>query len=454
MKLPTLWLVLAGVEGLSLAALPVFSEEVPRQDAVASAEASSPASLHEAWMKAVAEERDQDARNLSAQYVHALTQQANRGNTDAMVELGKFFSAGSPAYPRNLEEARSWFEKAAQLGHADSQYHLAFMYQHGQGGEKDEAKAMQWFFESRKNMEVRASQGDAEGAFWVGMMYFKGEGTQEDKKLAFDWMIKAADMGSKVAPSLLAYMYRDGLGTDRSPESAFKWFLKSAEQGRPDAMMETALAYKNGIGVESNLEQARHWFSRAAELKNPYALRELASLLKSGEGGEKNLPQARAYFIQAASYGEPWSAVEASRMILEEDNDVSDDDVKQARALLFTAADRFRSPLGQHELGLFDWTHGDKESGVYWTRMAATAGYAPAMERMGKLSLIPFSGVTWNPVAAWQWWDAAAKSGNTDARAQANWLLWGGGAFLLIAITSFLLWVNRWINRKWAAEEK
>lgn len=455
MKLLNLWFVIAGVGGLSMAALPVFSDEAAGLEALSTLDpvSSSPAVLREAWKKAEAAGQLADSRRYCEQYVQALQSHADQGDAEAMVELGKLMYRGTPSYPRNLEQARAWFEKAAQAGQADSQYQLAFMYRNGLGGNKDEALSAKWYAESRKNMEARAAGGDGEAAFWVGIMHFKGEGTPEDKKLALQWMEKSAKLGFKMAAVLLARMYREGLGTERNEGEAFRWFLKAAEQGQGDAMMETALAYKNAIGVERDLAQARHWFSKAANLKNPYALRELAGMMRAGEGGEKDIPQARAYYIQAASYGEPLSAVEASRMLANDEN-ASDDDVKKAREILFAAADRFRSPLGQYELGLFDWKHGDKESGVYWICTAAMGGYAPAMARMGTLSLIPFSGVTWNPVAAWQWWDAAAQGGNAPARFRANWLLWGGGGFLLIAVGTFLIWMNRWINRKWAVEEK
>ena len=46
--------------------------------------------------------------------------------------------------PKNETEAFKWSRKAAEQGHAPSQFSLGLMYMLGQGTQKDEAEGLAW----------------------------------------------------------------------------------------------------------------------------------------------------------------------------------------------------------------------------------------------------------------------------------------------------------------------
>ncbi len=410
--------------------------------------------LRKAWLHAERNDNDIEARKFCEQYVELLKKQAQKGDIGSMLELGRLLTTGTQVYPRNLEHARKWFTKAAEAGDADAQYHLASMYQEGKGGIKDQTKADEWYVKAFQSMQIRAGKGDGNAAFWVGMMYFKGNGVKSDYQKALLWWKRSAELQSTLAPPMLARMYREGLGTEVDMIQSHAWFVKAAEQGNVDAMVEAALALKEGRGIPTNLKQARYWFSKAADAKHAYGLRELANMMKEGQGGPKNTDQALAYYIQSASYGDPVSAVEAARMLLNKEGGATDDDKKKARELLLVSADQFDAPMSQYALGEFDMEQGNRESAVHWIHEAAMNGWGPAIDRMGNLSLIPMSGVSWNPIAAWHWWKAADKAGVKGASAKAHWLLWGGSCSLLLAIGALLYWMKWKVDQKWKREEE
>ena len=60
----------------------------------------------------------------------------------------------------NLWLAAKWFHRAAEQGHAESQYKLGECYRYGWGLEKDEVEAMKWYRKA-------AEQGHEESAHEV-----------------------------------------------------------------------------------------------------------------------------------------------------------------------------------------------------------------------------------------------------------------------------------------------
>jgi TPR repeat protein len=66
---------------------------------------------------------------------------AGMGHTQAQYDLGAGFAAAGPA---DLPQAISWYKRAAQDGHAEAQFNLAFMLLNGEGCTADKAAAIRW----------------------------------------------------------------------------------------------------------------------------------------------------------------------------------------------------------------------------------------------------------------------------------------------------------------------
>ncbi|UXZ04738.1 tetratricopeptide repeat protein [Moraxella nasicaprae] len=88
----------------------------------------------------------------------------------------------------DFENAAKFYAKAAEQGHAKSQYNLATMYSDGQGVARDEKKAAEWYTKA-------AEQGHPEAQFNLAVMYRKGYGVAKDKAIAKEWFGKACDNG-------------------------------------------------------------------------------------------------------------------------------------------------------------------------------------------------------------------------------------------------------------------
>jgi len=90
------------------------------------------------------------------------------------------------------KKAAAFFAKAALQDHMVAQFHLGYIYSHGEGVEQDYVKARYWY-------ECAADQGDADAQNNLGLLYFDGKGGDENKFWALEWLEKAAKQGHKEA---------------------------------------------------------------------------------------------------------------------------------------------------------------------------------------------------------------------------------------------------------------
>lgn len=93
-------------------------------------------------------------------------------------------------------KAVSYFRKAAELGHAESQCKLGDCYQLGEGVKKNDTEAVKWF-------RMAADQGNAYGQYNLAYFYENGLGVKKDTKEAIRWYRKAAEQGDEVAKKAL-----------------------------------------------------------------------------------------------------------------------------------------------------------------------------------------------------------------------------------------------------------
>lgn len=108
-----------------------------------------------------------------------------------------------------------------------------------------------------------ADLGDAKGAFYVGYMYERGEGVQKNIKSAVEWYTKAANMGNRGAQHNLGFFYYSGTGVKQNFKLAYEFFMMAAKQGKADSMLNIGVMYENGEYVAKDYNKALEWYQRA-----------------------------------------------------------------------------------------------------------------------------------------------------------------------------------------------
>jgi len=172
--------------------------------------------------------------------------------TDVQYKMAITYKAGEEGKQKNPVQAVAYFQKAADLKHADSQYELACCYMMGQGVKEDDVKAFSWFQKAAANGSTNAIKFKT----LADVQYEMGLANSNDQ--ATVWFKKAADQGHAEAQYKLALGY-----LSKDPGEAVSWLMKAANQGHADAQYELGCCYMRGKGVAENKRRAINWFEKA-----------------------------------------------------------------------------------------------------------------------------------------------------------------------------------------------
>lgn len=115
----------------------------------------------------------------------------------------------------------------AEIGNADAQTLLAFLYKDGKGALKDATEAVKWF-------RLAAEQGEADAQYFLAVMYYKGEGVLKDSTEEIKWYRLSAEQGNAAAQFSLGDMYRDGEGVLKDNQTAHMWYNIASANGDED----------------------------------------------------------------------------------------------------------------------------------------------------------------------------------------------------------------------------
>ncbi len=190
---------------------------------------------------------------------------AERGHAGAMVALARMLPHAAAS------QAVYWYTKAAEWGQSDAQFALAQAFLHGRGVDKNVADALYWHVRAGKQghapsqfalfelfcdappdlthaLVLAAAQGGVERAqFLMGERCVKGEGGVQDGYQACQWYQLAADKGSSDAQCALAQCLEQGIGVKKDISQSFFWYEKAAAQGHARALWKLGELYASGV---------------------------------------------------------------------------------------------------------------------------------------------------------------------------------------------------------------
>ena len=243
---------------------------------------------------------------------------------------------------RKFEEAKTYFEQAAEAGHIDGMAGLGQLYQCGDGVEQSEEKALFWYkkavdsgcedgwwmmgitYEGTENYPKaiecyeKAIEYDSQAKGYameaLAGLYFNGQGVQQDYVKAVELYTQAADNYSVEAMHDLGEIYRFGKGTEKNIDKAIYWHSNAAANDDVDSML--ANIYFRGEGVEIDYEKAKYWSLEGAKLGNDVSMLNLADCYCEGEGGDQDYVAAMAWYKKAADIGNMSAMYRVGRMYL------------------------------------------------------------------------------------------------------------------------------------------
>ncbi|HBP18887.1 MAG TPA: hypothetical protein DEA08_14015 [Planctomycetes bacterium] len=334
-----------------------------------------------------------------------------------------------------LQEARTWLEKAARTGDLPALLALADL---------SPADATPW-------LRLAAEQGDAVGMRRLGLAL--AEGAEESEGVS--WLERADAAGDAVAPRELGL--RQLHVPFHAPEPALALLRRASERGDGEAAFCLGCLYLTGWRVPLDVDQAGRWFLAARDLGHPLAEAQLPAELSAVAGAA---PLWRGLLERAAQGGAGLASFLWARLL-------EDEAPERSRAALRRAADQGFLPalrlLGERLLEQAQERDptapepSEDELGEVWLAKAAARGDVRAATQLGAylvrqgerrgVQRLLHSARRGDPLAmrclgmvysfghdgpadetkAMRWYARGAELGDVECKARLGWLLYQQG---------------------------
>lgn len=125
--------------------------------------------------------------------VESLTRAANLGHAPAQFHLARLYEGGEQGVSQNAAEARIWTERAAQGGEVRAMHNMALYLFDGVGGDRSQVQAVRWFRQA-------AERGLTDSQYNLGRIYEQGaDGVAANAGEAYKWYLIAGRAGDEQA---------------------------------------------------------------------------------------------------------------------------------------------------------------------------------------------------------------------------------------------------------------
>lgn len=155
--------------------------------------------------------------------------EAERENDQAMANLGLMYLKGE-GIPKDMQQAKAWFEKASVYDNASANYNLGLMYHANIGVEENVNIALDYF--------RRAAQKEHQGAnFRLGLILLKDRTNESTLLEGFNCMMNAAKSGHMMAKTQVG-----GINANADKACEQNLAFRALEKEKQKENIEAALA--------------------------------------------------------------------------------------------------------------------------------------------------------------------------------------------------------------------
>jgi TPR repeat protein len=193
----------------------------------------------------------------------AISQTTAGLNATQLYDKGMNALVGSEAGTAAID----YFHRAADLGYAQAQVVLGFLYESGTLTTKDPGQALSWY-------KKAAAQGDPLGQWLAGRLIYAGLVPGRDLNEAAQLLQASAEQGNPFGEYLLGRVKLDR----QQYGPAAEWLRKAAEQGLPQAQQRLAGLLRDGQGVSQNKFEAYVWLMLSAQAGNASVANDMQAL--------------------------------------------------------------------------------------------------------------------------------------------------------------------------------
>ena len=219
--------------------------------------------------------------------IDELKKQAEQGDAEAQNNVGTCFFSGE-GVEKDEKEAFQWFLKAAKQEYAEAKYNVGVCFLYGDGVEKDEKEAFQWFLKAAK-------QGYAEAQFVVGGCYLKGVGVEKDEELAYHYIFNVAKNGQFRAQCVLGTSFNQRIDYDTTNTNVLELKQQAYANNVDVQFLLAEMSFWGNDIVPRNFNEAAFWYEKLlnTDLYAEKAKKRLAFMNYFGLGMGKDLEKAK-----------------------------------------------------------------------------------------------------------------------------------------------------------------
>ncbi len=216
---------------------------------------------------------------------------AAKNHPTALLNLGICYAHGI-GVERSVNEAFHLWLLSAELGDRDAMHNIGNAYLHGNGVTLNTDSSMHWF-------QLSADAGNTESMAIYSMQVLASKNTPiEERKKAVSMLIKASDLGNRVANFVRGKALVSGAGgaIRKNIPEGFSYLLKAAQAGVAPAQLEVASILRLGYneGIQSDKVEALKWAVLAERGPLPDAAPMVAKLKATSTADEISQAIARA----------------------------------------------------------------------------------------------------------------------------------------------------------------
>jgi len=150
------------------------------------------------------------------------------------------------------------YEVTCSSDNASSCTATGYLYENGQGVQKDRRKAIKFYM-------MGCNGGDSDGCTKLGYIYRTGEETKEDKKQAMKFFKKGCDSGNADGCTNVGMIYYSGYGLKEDKKQAMKFYKLGCDGGNANGCVNLGYMYDKGYGVKTNLKKAIELYKKGCD---------------------------------------------------------------------------------------------------------------------------------------------------------------------------------------------
>ncbi|MHB8254151.1 MAG: tetratricopeptide repeat protein [Acidiferrobacter sp.] len=205
-----------------------------------------------------------EAQVLSGASLAQTETKARQGDARAEFDLGRSYINAAILHQKgahkNVALAVTWYRRAARLGYAPAETHLASLYISGLGVPRSNLQGLKW-------LRLATAQKYARAEGLLGDLYLLGQGVPMNPKKGLYWTHLAAEQRDTSAEMSLGLAYFSGRYVPKDYVKAARWFLLAKEDGAKmgidssplTMMLAAAEAHLSPTQIAQAKHQAQTW---------------------------------------------------------------------------------------------------------------------------------------------------------------------------------------------------